>query len=1279
MSDPIVRPPRNPVAGISRSANAALYDIFAQPFVDASKALRGGMTEQESQDFAFNSALGLSGPGGAALKPLLAIFAGVGAKTANKAALQQAVELTAMGVGPKKVFEKTGWFSGADGKWRFEIPDDRAVINPNIYGSGLPQIGKPARAAGEVWHKELYDAYPELRDAYVRLQKGEGTGRYFPPGGAGSSPVVQVEARTPNEARSIALHELQHSIQETEGFTGGGSPESVLRRAQQVIAERGGDPRMVDNAAAERAYRRLAGEVEARNVQTRMDMTPDQRRAAPPWATQDVPLDRQIVRQQSEVTGLQALMLGPNAKNADNAALAKAQELTAQGADRSDIWKQTGWYQDNGKWWFEAPDTGLTTRLGRGKGIGPDSPISHPLVAENYANTPSWLPPETMNVLSRFGPAEGAQGGILNPAPGGVSVRGLTNKTRTRMAAHELQHLVQDKEGIRARPLDRDRDGIRAYENQWMERQARNAEARLPMTEAERRAIAPWETMPPERGWRPSDVVQDHPFLSVTAAGMAPVGALLATNAAIPDEKVEEWKRIREERRNRPPPGPNEWPNDNSLPSFLRRIGVFGGEAPANQYAEGGTVVDGPEAWGAIPVDRPTASTRPPSSLSALEGASASVPHESASVPGYLDAMNIGVRQGATGNWWDEIGGVNKAGQVGGMDIPSLGPMVPTQAMLGLGRLGYEAIRGQPGEATSAYEAERDRIRQQTKDAQQNFPMTSLASNVTGAVALPVGRALQAVSLPLRALRSAIAGGVYGGVAGAGEGESGTDRLGRGLTGAGIGTAAGAVGVPVLEGAMAAGRGVRSAISNVPGASTARGFVNADREASRLVEERLKRDAAAGRSAMTPQEFAAAQAEGAPVALIDQGGDATRALSRWASDLSPEGLGVLKNLVEGRFGTQAGRFEQGLHNLIPTPGAAGVTRDALDRTAQSARSPFYQAAMRKGAAGIFDDELYALSQAPAMQQAVKEAIKQAENRAVSTRSGPMVSPDGTKPTLEFWDLVKKRLDQSINVAKREGRKEDVMVLNDIRKTMLDKLDSAVPEYSTARGVAAELFKASNALEAGEKFATSTMKNSEFKKILGKMHAEEKALFAEGYVSRYIERLNEVRDRNNLVTRIRQSPADKERFEMVLGPQAARQFDVLLAREAAMDLARSAVTGNSQTARFLAEAGIMSTAHASMTGFSDPTAILTGMLTYGMRKGQAKANQNIARRVAELLASPNPPSVQRGVTMVSNNPRLRESLARAEEAMARIGAQQSPKTGVLESIQGPMHAPAENEQ
>lgn len=66
------------------------------------------------------------------------------------------------------------------------------------------------------------------------------------------------------------LHEVQHAIQTREGFAAGGSPESM-----------GGV------ADADRLYRRLAGEVEARNVEARRAMTADDRVAISPDETAD--------------------------------------------------------------------------------------------------------------------------------------------------------------------------------------------------------------------------------------------------------------------------------------------------------------------------------------------------------------------------------------------------------------------------------------------------------------------------------------------------------------------------------------------------------------------------------------------------------------------------------------------------------------------------------------------------------------------------------------------------------------------------------------------------------------------------------------------------------------------------------------------------------------------------------------------------------------------------------------------------------------------------------
>lgn len=71
-----------------------------------------------------------------------------------------------------------------------------------------------------------------------------------------------------------------------------GNPEQQL---DQIVKFYGLDKRTTPYSDRE-LYNRLAGEVEARNVQNRKDFTPEQRRTIPPWLTQDTPEELQIIR-----------------------------------------------------------------------------------------------------------------------------------------------------------------------------------------------------------------------------------------------------------------------------------------------------------------------------------------------------------------------------------------------------------------------------------------------------------------------------------------------------------------------------------------------------------------------------------------------------------------------------------------------------------------------------------------------------------------------------------------------------------------------------------------------------------------------------------------------------------------------------------------------------------------------------------------------------------------------------------------------------------------------
>ena len=129
-------------------------------------------------------------------------------------------------------------------------------------------------------------------------------------------------------AKSTQLHEIQHAIQQREGWAKGGSPQEMGNElgklkdldgkfntafeqyltttddiargnAQQEMMhwkQRIEPLRRIRGLDPEEAYFRLAGEAEARATQARMNMNPAQRREVYPFDSYDVPVDQLIVR-----------------------------------------------------------------------------------------------------------------------------------------------------------------------------------------------------------------------------------------------------------------------------------------------------------------------------------------------------------------------------------------------------------------------------------------------------------------------------------------------------------------------------------------------------------------------------------------------------------------------------------------------------------------------------------------------------------------------------------------------------------------------------------------------------------------------------------------------------------------------------------------------------------------------------------------------------------------------------------------------------------------------
>lgn len=244
-------------------------------------------TEQMVAPAADLAGLLFSGGPAGAQAGAVGIFGGRLAKTADHAALARAEDMAAKGAPREQIWKETGWFQGADGKWRFEIDDSKAAVHQDVRQKfDAANVGDHVLLHNSdrvLSHPELFEAYPGLWATNITLEKGGGY-PYQPHGSfsirESGAQNIGINAATAPQAETLMLHELQHAIQKREGWPFGAD----------------------FNAVGRDQYQRHAGEVEARNAERRRFMSPEERAAKPPWETQDYPYEQQV--------GLLDLMLG---------------------------------------------------------------------------------------------------------------------------------------------------------------------------------------------------------------------------------------------------------------------------------------------------------------------------------------------------------------------------------------------------------------------------------------------------------------------------------------------------------------------------------------------------------------------------------------------------------------------------------------------------------------------------------------------------------------------------------------------------------------------------------------------------------------------------------------------------------------------------------------------------------------------------------------------------------------------------------------------------------
>ena len=269
-------------AGTSKSSKTAFIPFGATNSISQSENNVNTKNDESSNDIKYS-------------------MGGLKAETADKSALEKAMELEKDGTDSEKIRKETGWFKGYDGKWRFEIDNselefktdiekNRAaaielakmkaksaeiewkIVNDtateaeeNEYYSldeKMVQLRKWQKLSDVINHPKLFKAYPQLKDVNVYYEISSlNRGLYSSKGN-----VIRLNPMCPiGEQKEIIIHEIQHAIQRIEDFANGSSLEyweNLGYSDEEAMA----------------MYYNTAGEREARDVSARRDYNAEQRK-----------------------------------------------------------------------------------------------------------------------------------------------------------------------------------------------------------------------------------------------------------------------------------------------------------------------------------------------------------------------------------------------------------------------------------------------------------------------------------------------------------------------------------------------------------------------------------------------------------------------------------------------------------------------------------------------------------------------------------------------------------------------------------------------------------------------------------------------------------------------------------------------------------------------------------------------------------------------------------------------------------------------------------------
>lgn len=189
------------------------------------------------------TSLGMMGinPGARAAPGTAGMFYGRKATTANPETFARGEEMLHRGVPSRDIWNTTPeqrlHYADIDQNLKFERSDIESKLkNVGIMDYLKSKVsGKPMTMKDVLDHPELYQNYPHLADIQLQPYVGARNKRGWYSGKNDNEVIGLNYLNSDPDKHNTILHELQHAIQEHEGWVEGISPEAVKAKAAELL------------------------------------------------------------------------------------------------------------------------------------------------------------------------------------------------------------------------------------------------------------------------------------------------------------------------------------------------------------------------------------------------------------------------------------------------------------------------------------------------------------------------------------------------------------------------------------------------------------------------------------------------------------------------------------------------------------------------------------------------------------------------------------------------------------------------------------------------------------------------------------------------------------------------------------------------------------------------------------------------------------------------------------------------------------------------------------